>query len=155
MLRINVDLSGAIANDAVFPIMHRYKLDVEEKLAARATAMIRAYLPTQYMYLGNNGGNPHDNPIPPNAGLLQSTIHHDLVADDYQLVKGDDVIYGPWIEGVAVGNTFTWPGRIKRGLSPRFPGYHAFRHATQVIENIAFEVAESALPYYLEQIDHY
>lgn len=154
MIELHADLKGAIAHGAVGPIMHEYTRDVEKKLSNRAVNIIRAYLPTQYMYLGGSGGDPASNPIPPNAGYLQGTIH-DLAMPDYYLVKGDDAIYGPWIEGVAVGNTFIWPGRIRRGLSPRFPGYHAFRRATQVVNDIAFEVAETALPYYLEEINHY
>lgn len=154
-IRFYVDLKGAIAHGAAGPIMHRYKINLEQKLAERGQRMIRAYLPTQYMYLGNNGGDPISNPIPPDAGRLQESVVTDFVADDYYLVKTDEAIVGPWIEGIAVGNTFIWPGRIRRGLSPRFPGYHAFRHATQVLNDVAFEVAQTELPYYIEQINTY
>lgn len=155
IINYSVDLKGVIAHDAWGPIMNRYRIHLEQTLAERGQRMIRAYLPTQYMYLGNNGGDPRNNPIPPDAGRLQESVVTDFVSEGYYLVKTDEVIVGPWIEGVAVGNTFIWPGRIRRGLSPRFPGYHAFRHATQVLNDVAFEVAERELPYYIEQLETY
>lgn len=151
-IEFHVDIQGPIARGEALGIMHRYKIHLEQTLAERGQRMIRAYLPTQYMYLGNNGGNPRDNPIPPDAGRLQASVVTDFVADDYYLVKTDEVIVGPWIEGIAVGNTFVWPGRIRRGLSPRFPGYHAFRLATQVLNDVAFEVAERELPHYIAEL---
>jgi hypothetical protein len=154
-IRLYVDLSGAIISGYAAEEIHRYKLDLEDTLADIAVDTIRTYLPTQYMYLGNNGGDPRYNPVPPGAGELEESIHSRRVSDDYELVIGDDVIYGPWIEGVAVGNTFFWPGRVRRGLSPRFPGYHAFRLATQIVDNMAEEVAYAELPRYIEEINSY
>src|ERR1700679_2590958 len=56
---IDVQLHGSIPEMIVGDILHRYKIHVEDLLGDMAVDMIRAYLPTQYMYLGANGGDPY------------------------------------------------------------------------------------------------
>lgn len=114
------------------------------------------YLPTQYMYLGHNGGDPVHNPIPADAGYLVSTIHSRReTADSVLVLDGGypQVIYGPWIEGIAPGNFYIWPGRIRRGLSPRFPGYHAFQKVAFDVQAVAADLAEEKLPPYLAALN--
>jgi hypothetical protein len=154
-IEINVEIHGSIPDGVVPDILHRYKIHLEGVLGDMSVNLIRAYLPTQYMYLGNNGGTPYKNPVPPGAGALVASIHTDRTADDAQLVVGDDLIYGPWIEGVAIGNTFFWPGRVRAGLSPRFPGYHTFRKITQVIDRAATDIAYEEIQPYIEEINVY
>ena len=152
---IDVELHGSIPAGIVPEIIHRYKLHLEGVLGDTGVDLIRAYLPTQYMYLGFNGGDPYYNPVPPNAGALVASIHTDRAAADHQLIVGDDLVYGPWIEGVAVGNTFIWPGRIQRGLSARFPGYHTFRKITQVLDAAVSDIAYREIQPYIREINDY
>jgi hypothetical protein len=152
---MEVNLHGAIAEGLADGIMERYRSHLEDELGNKGASMTRAYLPTQYMYLGHNGGNPKNNPIPGDAGFLVSTIHKDISVDNHTLVVQDEAIYGPWIEGIAVGNTFFWPGRVSRGMSPRFEGYHTFRKITGVLNDMAFDIAMQELPPYLHEINDY
>jgi hypothetical protein len=107
--------------------------DIEEALAGEASRIIKEYLPTQYKYLGGSGGNPQDNPVPPNAGYYVSQIHTEASAEG-AVVTDTQVIYGPWLEGVSSRNQAT-----------RFPGYGAFRKATQTLEVEAGRSAETTM----------
>jgi hypothetical protein len=152
---IDVTLRGSIPAGIVPGIIHRYKVHLEGVLGDMSVNLIRACLPTQYMYLGNNGGDPRHNPIPPNAGALVASIHTRRDTQDSELVVGDDLIYGPWIEGVAVGNTFFYPGRVKRGMGGRFPGYHTFRKMTQIVDSATPDIAYTEIQPYIREINDY
>lgn len=154
-LEINVGLRGAIVDGFAVEEMHRYKLRVEEVIAEHGVSMIRTYLPTQYMYLGHSGGNPKSNPVPPGAGTLAASVVNELQVDESQVIRGDLVTYGAWIEGVDALNMRIWGGRVQRGLSPRFPGYHTFRIITQELDKIAEDIAYAELPRYIEAINVY
>lgn len=151
-LEFDIKDRGPVFDGAWEGILYRYKQTVLNALSDSAVENIREYLPTQYMYLGFNGGDPINNPVPADAGYLVSTIHQRRDTVDSHLVLDGgypEVIYGPWIEGIGPGNFYIWPGRIKRGLSPRFPGYHAFRRAAHIIQAKAVFIAEAELPPYL------
>jgi hypothetical protein len=108
------------------------------------------------MYLGHNGGDPIHNPVPDNAGYLVSTIHSRRETPNSSLVLDGgypEVIYGPWIEGIGPGNFYIWPGRIRRGLSPRFPGYHAFQKIAHQVQSEASDLAYQELPPYLGELN--
>lgn len=152
---IGVDLHGAIVSGFAVEEMHRYKLGVEEVIAKRGVSMIRAYLPTQYMYLGHDGGNPESNPVPPDAGALAASITNELSTEESQVIRGDLVHYGAWIEGTDTLNAKVWEGRVDRGLSARFPGYHTFRIIAQELDKMAGDIAERELPRYIEAINVY
>lgn len=155
MIEIRVDAHGAIVDGFAVAEITRYTRHVEDVLGDRAVTMIRAYLPSQYMYLGHNGGDPRHNPIPADAGRLQESIHTERSVADSEVVVGDAVTYGAWIEGVSSLNAVVWPGRARRGLSSRFPGYHTFRVMTQVLRDVAVDIAYSELPTYIEEINTY
>jgi hypothetical protein len=139
--------------------MNRYDHAAEDHLADVCVHRIRVYLPTQYMYLGHNGGDPVHNPVPPDAGYLVSTIHSRREDSEAMLVLDGgypQVIYGPWIEGIAPGNWyFGITGRLKRGLSPaRFPGYHAFRKISFEVQQESADLAQQDLPPYLAELNN-
>jgi hypothetical protein len=150
---LNIDVSGPVFTGAAKAEAHRYVSAVRDHIADRAVRDIRAYLPTQYMYLGHNGGDSFHNPVPANAGFLAASVHSDVVSDEVALVNDDPVTYGAWIEGVDVLNAVMWPGRVRRGLSPRFPGYHAFRLTAQVLQGKAVALAQEVLPPYLQAMN--
>lgn len=152
---IDVTLHGSIPAGVAPGIINRYKMHLEGVLGDMGVNLVRAYLPTQYMYLGNHGGDPRHNPIPPNAGALVASIHTRRDTIDSNLVIGDDLIYGPWIEGVAVGNTFFYPGRVRRGMSARFPGYFTFRKMTQVLDIATPDIAYTEIQPYIREINSY
>lgn len=149
---ITIDAHGSIFDGRAEAIVSRYAHDLQEKLADTGVSWIRAYLPTQYMYLGHNGGNPKDNPIPANAGYYQSVIHH-VDSGDSVLIHDTPCVYGPWLEGVGSKNPVVWPGRLKRGLSGRFDGYHTFKVISQRLDAAATGIAYEMLPKYVEEIN--
>jgi hypothetical protein len=147
-LEINVDISGAIWRGTAKDDAHRYSLHVGDVLGETGRNHVRTYLPTQYMYLGHNGGDPVHNPVPGNAGWQISNIYTSRIADDMWIIK-DPVAYGAWIEGTDARNAIMWRGRVRRGLSPRFPGYHTFRIIGQQLQRESLAIAERELPPYL------
>jgi hypothetical protein len=154
---ITVDASGPVFDGRAQAIIAEYARRVEDRLGSDGVQRIRQYLPTQYMYLGHNGGDPIHNPVPSDAGYLVAHIlaHRDT-PESVLITDGGypGMIYGPWIEGIAPGNTyFGMAGRAARGLPPRFPGYHAFRKTTHELNMVATEIAEAMLPPYLGLIN--
>ena len=143
---------GTLNDPVVFRgIVRDYADHLTNVLSDRAVADIRAYLPTQYMYLGHNGGDPKHNPIPKNPGFLQESVHSEIVTAEHHRVTTDPVVYGPWIEGISERNLVIFPGRLRRGLSGRFPGYHAFRKIAQDLDLAAEDIAQREfLPYLTE-----
>jgi hypothetical protein len=141
--------SGPVVEGTTAPIMDAYDRQVTEVLGDLAVHLIKAYLPTQYMYLGMNGGNPKFNPVPPGAGTYQAGIHTDRVSDFTTLVHDTPVQYGPWLEGVGSQNPIVWPHH--RDPPPRrFPGYHTFRKMAAVVNVHKYDVAERELQPFLE-----
>lgn len=149
----DVSFDGPLFDGRAGQIIYRYAEHLAGVIADRAVTDIRAYLPTQYMYLGHNGGDVRHNPVPPNAGALQASIFAERQTEEMYLVRGDRVTYGAWIEGVSVLNSVTWPGRIRRGLSPRFPGYHTFRIITEELNAEAPGIAEIEILPYLGELN--
>jgi len=154
---VTVDGSGPVFDGEWEPIMHTYQIRLEDKLGDMAVDRIRAYLPTQYMYLGHNGGDPINNPPPPDAGFLVAHIMaHRETMDSVMVTDGGypAMIYGPWIEGVAPGNEyFGITGRMKRGLPGRFQGYHAFRRTADYLNAAVEDIATIELQPYLEALN--
>jgi hypothetical protein len=152
--KVTVDAHGTLfIPGAPEAIMLLYSNSVTGILGDMGVNMIRAYLPTQYMYLGHNGGDPKFNPVPPNAGLYQSGIHTDRQTPYVNLIHDTPVVYGPWLEGVGSRNPIIWPGRLKRGLPGRFPGYHTFRIISQELDMVAEDVANEQLGRYVEELN--
>jgi hypothetical protein len=146
-LEITVDLSGPIVTGLAESEVGRFKEHVERTLGDMGVSMIRAYLETQYMYLGHHGGTPRFNPVPANAGFLQAAIH-DVQVPDAVVISDDPVTYGDWIEGVSEMNLIVWPH--KRNPPPRrFTGYHAFRKISASLEAISRPIAYRELPPFL------
>jgi hypothetical protein len=154
---ITIDASGPVFDGRWAGIMYAYCRRVEEHIGNEGVRKIRTYLPTQYMYLGHNGGDPTHNPIPQNAGYLVSQIHWDRSMANAVVVNDGGypaMIYGPWIEGIGPGNFyFGAAGRSRRGLPARFPGYHAFRKATFELNMEAVDLAEEDLPPFLAALN--
>jgi len=130
-----------------------YRRNLEEDIGNRGVTLIRVFLGEHYMYLGFSGGDPVHNPVPHDPGYYQSRIQTERAVEDAQLIRDDRVVYGPWLEGVSSRNFRVMPGRIRRGLSPRFSGYHAFREIAQVLDAQAEAMAEDRLPLYLEELN--
>lgn len=143
----SVDATGPVFDGMAEAEVERYARHLEEVLGDLGVSMIRAYLPTQYMYLGHHGGTPETNPVPDNAGYLAASVHAIDISDAVMIVD-DPVIYGPWIEGVSNGNLIIWPHR--RNPPPRrFPGYHTFRKISESLDAMATPIAFRELPPYL------
>ncbi len=133
----DVILSGPVFNGRAAMEAHAYCRTTEAAIGQEAEARIKEYLPTQYKYLGHSGGNPQDNPVPPNAGFYESQIHAEQTAEG-TVVTDDEVVYGPWLEGVS-----------SRNEAYRFPGYGAFRQVGQQLEIDSLRIAETRLAPYL------
>jgi hypothetical protein len=134
-------------------IVQDYLRHTEQVIGDRGVTLIRAYLPTQYMYLGHHGGTPKHNPVPGNAGMLAASIATERQVPDAVAIRGDLVTYGAWIEGVDPMNLIPWKGRIRRGLSPRFPGYHTFRIISDVLDKAAEDIMVEELPPFLRELN--
>lgn len=154
-INFEVKVSGPVFDGRWSVIMGAYKFHIEDVLGDRAVKLIRDYLPTQYMYLGHNGGTPQFNPVPDNAGWLVSRIETHRDSPDLQLVTDGGypaTIYGPWIEGVGPGNFYMY--HTKRNTPPRrFPGYHTFRKMTTVLNSQATEIANAEFQPYLRELN--
>lgn len=152
-IRIDFDTSGPLFDGSAVGVIHRYGEHVAEVLGDEGVTRIRAYLPTQYMYLGHNGGDPQHNPVPPDAGALAASVQAERQAPERMVIYGDRVTYGAWIEGTSDLNSVVWPGRIRRGLGGRFPGYHTFRKISQEIDVDATDIATRELPPYIGELN--
>lgn len=151
-LEVNVDISGPVVNGMAEAAVHRYKEHVQNVIGDTGVTMIRAYLETQYMYLGHHGGTPEFNPVPANAGFLQASIHTERAVSDAVLITDDPVTYGAWIEGTDALNMVVWPHH--RNPPPRrFPGYHAFRKITASLNAMATPIAYRELPLYIRMMN--
>jgi hypothetical protein len=149
----SVSESGPLFDGSAPGIIHRYSEHLAGVIGDRAVTDIRAYLPTQYMYLGHHGGDPKHNPVPSSAGALAASVQAERQTPESVLVRGDRVTYGAWIEGVDALNNVVWAGRVRRGLSPRFPGYHTFRIIAQELNGQAVMIAEDELPPYIGELN--
>jgi hypothetical protein len=148
LVDIHVDLHGPVFEGLAEEEMNNFSRHIEDVLGDEAVTRIRAYLPTQYMYLGNNGGTPEFNPVPPDAGRLEASIQAQRMATDLVQVNDSNILYGPWIEGIAAGNEIVWEHR--RNPPPRrFPGYSTFRMIGQQLEGESGVIAERELAPYL------
>jgi hypothetical protein len=144
----DINSQGPLMDATAYSIVDDYCHHLEDVLGDFAVNLIKAYLPTQYMYLGMNGGDPINNPIPPNAGAYQAGIHTDRSAVAGILVHDTPVVYGPWLEGVSERNLIVWPHR--RNPPPRrFPGYHTFRKMARVVEVHKIDIAEREIQPYI------
>lgn len=156
-LDFDIDTNGPVFDGSWEYIVSSYRLDLEEELGENAEYRIKRYLPTQYMYLGNSGGDPKDNPPPADAGYLVAHIQwHREIYDAVYVTDGGypAMIYGPWIEGIGPGNLyFGAKGRRARGLSPRFSGYHAFAKISKELQLEVVIIAERMLPPYLAALN--
>jgi hypothetical protein len=152
-IEITVNASGPVFDGMAEMEVERYARHVEDVLGEDGQARIRAYLPTQYMYLGHSGGDPRHNPVPPNAGALAASVIPERQVADRVVIRGDRVTYGAWIEGIDDKNFVTNPERLERGLSGRFPGYHTFRIITQTLNDEAEAIALRELPPYLHAMN--
>lgn len=100
--------SGAIFNpSATSQVMHRMDNEIEREVANEGYRDVQ-------LHLGQVLKHP--------TGYYQSSIKVKHIGDDVE-VDGDDVIYGPWLEGVGSKNQTT-----------RFKGYFTFRKVAQALE---------------------
>lgn len=156
-LEFDVSAHGPVFDGSWEDIIRFYQVHLEDHLGDMAVRRIRAYLPTQYMYMGNNGGDPPDNPVPGDAGFLAAhVLWHRETMESVLVTDGGypQMIYGPWIEGIGPGNLyFGAKGRTQRGLSPRFPGYHAFAKTSNELQLEVVDIAERELPPYLAALN--
>jgi hypothetical protein len=151
-LEFDIEASGPVFDGRAELAVTAFREYFENSVGDMAVNRIRAYLPTQYMYLGHNGGTPMFNPVPPNAGYLASQIHTERASDEAVLVLDDPVEYGAWIEGVSDLNMVIWPHR--RNPPPRrFPGYHAFRKIAQQLDAQAEQIANREIQPYIKEMN--
>lgn len=151
-IEVTVDARGPMFDGLAEAAVGAYVYRLASRVSQEGVNRIRAYLPTQYMYLGHNGGTPQANPIPPNAGELAAAIHYERASSEIAQITDDPVTYGAWIEGVSDLNMVIWPHR--RNPPPRrFPGYHAFRKISDQLNRDAEDIATKELQPYLTEMN--
>lgn len=108
--------SGAIFDaGATNRVMFRMSNEIEQEVAREGYRDIQIHL-----------GQVLKHP----TGYYQSSIKVKHIGDDVE-VDGDDVIYGPWLEGVGSKNQTT-----------RFKGYFTFRKVAQALEAKSGRIGE-------------
>lgn len=69
------------------------------------------------------------------TGYYESMVETTRVAADVSLVHDNDVIYGPWLEGVGSRNS----------PETRFPGYRHWRRTKALVQARGFQIAERSV----------
>lgn len=72
----------------------------------------------------------------------ETQIQVERVTDEFYRVHDNDVIYGPWLEGVGSRNKTT-----------RFKGYANWRRTAQELQNKAPKIAAQILSRYIERMN--
>jgi hypothetical protein len=141
----DLSTSGPVFDGAVREYVSDYLRQVEDVIGDEAVTRIRAYLPTQYLYIIEPSYNEQ---APPDAGRYQASITSSRIDFDSVMVTDGGVVYGPWLEGIATGNLIIYPHRFNPPPR-RFPGYHAFRIIGEQLDMEATAIAERELPEFL------
>ena len=76
------------------------------------------------------------------TGYYESRTEADRVSDELAVIHDNDVIYGPWLEGIGSRN---YP-------VTRFKGYHNWRRVTQMLEKAAKPIAEKVISQHLRAV---
>jgi hypothetical protein len=115
---VTVHTSGPIFDGRAASIMDRYLTETRQAIAEQGANLIQQRLSAVIQH--NVTGQAVSN-------VATSNQLNDTVITD-------DVIYGPWLEGVG-----------SRNLSTRFKGYHAFRQSTQILQEDAEVIAQAKM----------
>lgn len=134
----DVIMTGPVFDGRAEAYVKVYEHNTVALLAERGAAWIKEFLPTRYKYLGHFGGNPDDNPVPPDAGYYESRVHAAYVSSEEYRITDDEVVYGPWLEGVS-----------NRNETSRFKGYSAFRLGAQQLDHDAEAFANIQIQPYI------
>lgn len=76
------------------------------------------------------------------TGYYESRVEADRVSNELAIIHDNDVVYGPWLEGVGSRN---YP-------VTRFKGYHNWRRVTQMLEKAAGPIAEKVIDQHLKAV---
>jgi hypothetical protein len=144
-----VDASGPVFDGTARGYVQEYLDHVEDVIAEEAVARIQAFLPSQYLYIRDPSYNEQ---VPPDAGRYQASITSFRQDTDSVLVTDSDVVYGPWLEGIATGNLIVYPHRFNPPPR-RFPGYHTFRIIGEIMNTEAPLIADRELPPFLHMMN--
>lgn len=125
-LVVEVDIRGPIADGRAVRELDAALEDAVEAVARQAYANVMGILNAEIR-----------NPTP----YYETQITVDRAGAD-RVVHDRGIVYGPWLEGVGSRNR----------PRPGFPGYHAFRRATQQTESEAPALVERAIRPHLERM---
>ncbi|MCZ4509953.1 hypothetical protein O3Q52_17460 [Streptomyces sp. ActVer] len=76
------------------------------------------------------------------TGYYESRIETTRVSSEVSLVHDNDVVYGPWLEGVGTRNR----------PRPGFPGYGHWRQTKQLVQARGLPIAERAVQRHLPEM---
>lgn len=76
------------------------------------------------------------------TGYYESRTQADRVSNELAVIHDNDVVYGPWLEGVGSRN---YP-------VTRFKGYANWRRVTQMLEKAAKPIAEKVIGEHLKAV---
>lgn len=113
-----VELKGPFFSPAADAIAEEEIESARHRTSEQAEARVRAML-----------GTVLRNP----TGYYESRITTDLAQGDTDLVTDNNVVYGPWLEGVSSRNATT-----------RFKGYATFRTVAQTMQGRGNAAAQEA-----------
>ncbi len=125
MISYRVSYDGSLFNGVADRLLVRMQAELEKAIATRAEQLISERL---------------DRVLRHPTGFYQSQIAVRREGGHY-VVNDNDVIYGPWLEGVGSRNQTT-----------RFKGYATFRKVTQLMERQSTRIGERMLDRYARRM---
>jgi hypothetical protein len=124
----HVTQTGPLFDRRANEVMRAFLLDSEREIADEGADLVRYYGQGSFRYLSS---------VP--TGRWGKSVHVSRTFGSF--VVRENVIYGPWLEGVGSRNATT-----------RFKGYAMFRRAAQTLGIQAHAIAERILPLYLRRL---
>lgn len=122
---VEIDLNGPLFDGRALAAVDAFLEDAKDAVAGQASAEVHLIL---------------DRSIRHPTPYYETQVHVERAGTD-RSVNDRGVVYGPWLEGVG-----------SRNLTTRFKGYHAFRIATQLVEQQVDRLVEPALRRHLPEM---
>lgn len=127
MIQTQVTVSGPLFNGRAEQAVQDFVEVVPEKIADEGVTAVRAAL---------------DGVLQNPSGFYSGQIQTDQLAPGRMSVWDGGVVYGPWLAGTGSRNAETG-----------FPGYDHWRMATQSLDQRAGQIAQAALPPFLDRMN--
>lgn len=123
-----VTRKGPLFSERRGDIMRAFLFDAQRDVADEGVMLVRDIGQRSFRYLHG-----------PPTFKWRDSVHRSQTFGGF--IVRENVIYGPWLEGVS-----------RRNMQTRFKGYSMFRRAAQLLGTEAHLIAQRALPPYLKML---